>query len=54
MVLMSWPVADRWIFKEHALTIFFMLKGFIKLPTVLLAGVIIGCCFFFFFFELVI
>lgn len=26
VVLMAWPVAARWIFKEHALTIFFMLK----------------------------
>lgn len=31
MVLMSWPVANRWIVKEHAQTLSFMLKGFIKL-----------------------
>lgn len=47
VVLMSWPVSNRWIFKEHAQTLSFMLKGFIKLQTVLLAGVILGFFFFF-------
>lgn len=54
MVVMSWPVADRWVFKEHVLTIFFIMKGFLKLQTVLLAAVILGFVFFFFSLELVI
>lgn len=39
VVLLSWPVENRWIFKEQVLTFFFMLL--IKLQTVLLARVIL-------------